>query len=68
VTGPATGLIVTRMGAWWGYLALRPDPALPRPTENGRRAQQIWRALAPMIENQFTERPGTRLIDQLKAG
>jgi DNA-binding MarR family transcriptional regulator len=66
LTNASMRLIVTRMGAWWGYLALRPDPALPRPTENGRRAQQTWRALAPMIENRFTERSGTRLIDQMK--
>jgi DNA-binding MarR family transcriptional regulator len=66
LTNASMRLIVTRMGAWWGYLALRPDPARPRPTENGRRAQQIWRALAPVIENRFTERSGTRLIDELK--
>ena len=48
--------LVNRVGQWWGYLDLGPDPAdrrarppaaewLVRPTEAGRQAQRIWAPL-----------------------
>jgi hypothetical protein len=68
LTTASMRLIVTRMGAWWGYLAVKPDPSRPRPSAAGRRAQHVWRPLAPLIEDRFIETANTTLGRLSKTG
>jgi DNA-binding MarR family transcriptional regulator len=62
----------------WGYVAIRPDPAdtrprpprpdwVVRPTPAGRRAQDVWRPLAGVIEDRWQERSGAAGISGLRA-
>ena len=68
---------LTRLSKWWGYLAIRPDPAdsrpdppraerLVRPTPGGRQALEVWRPLLGVIEKRWQERFGKRQIEQLR--
>src|SRR5271170_1129455 len=61
----------------WGYISLAPDPAdtrpippqrdwLVRPTVIGRKAQEVWRPLAGVIEKRWRERFGEAEIDTLR--
>ena len=70
-------MVLTRMSGWWGYVVVEPDPAdrrpkpprpdwLVRPTQGGRRAQEVWRPPAAVIEQRWRERSGHDQIDQLR--
>jgi DNA-binding MarR family transcriptional regulator len=61
----------------WGYIAITPNPADPRPkppqrdwlvrpTMIGRLAQEVWRPLAGVIEKRWRERFGDGEIDTLR--
>jgi DNA-binding MarR family transcriptional regulator len=61
----------------WGYIAVRPDPADPRPapprrdwivapTAAGRRAQEVWQPLAGVIEDRWRARFGVGEITALR--
>jgi DNA-binding MarR family transcriptional regulator len=65
ITDKSMRLVLTRMGAWWGYLAVEPPHV--RPTPAGRQAQQVWRPLTAMIEDRWLDRHGSRLAGQLRA-
>jgi DNA-binding MarR family transcriptional regulator len=60
---------LTRMGAWWGYVAVEPDPSgsrskghgadwVVRPTTGGRKALEAWRPLTGVIEKRWRQRFG----------
>jgi methyltransferase (TIGR00027 family) len=62
----------------WGYVAVGPGPAdtrprpprpdwVVRPTPAGRRAQDVWRPLAEVIEGRWQERSGAAGISGLRA-
>jgi DNA-binding MarR family transcriptional regulator len=62
----------------WGYIVIEPDPAdsrtkpprsdwVVRPTSAGRRAQEVWRPLADMIEKRWQARFGQDEIGKLRA-
>jgi DNA-binding MarR family transcriptional regulator len=62
----------------WGYIVVEPDPAdhrpkpprrdlVVQPTRAGRRAQEVWRPLAGVIEQRWQERFGTDEISRLRA-
>jgi DNA-binding MarR family transcriptional regulator len=62
----------------WRYVSVEPDPddARPKPPESallvrvtklGRMAQKVWYPLAPVIEERWAQRWGTREIDALRA-
>ena len=70
-------LLVKRVGQWWGYLDLGPDPDDPRdkppasewlvrPTKAGRKAQRIWAPLADKIEARWNDRFGQEAVDHLR--
>ena len=70
--------LVKRVGQWWGYLELGPDPAdrrakppasewLVRPTEAGREAQRIWAPLTDEIQSRWNDRFGQKAVDDLRA-
>jgi DNA-binding MarR family transcriptional regulator len=48
---------LTRMGQWWGYVAVGPSK-LVRPTTAGRAAIAVWRPLAGIIEERWRDRFG----------
>ncbi|MGD0943755.1 MAG: MarR family winged helix-turn-helix transcriptional regulator [Acidimicrobiales bacterium] len=61
----------------WRYVDLAPDPAderadpprsdwLVRPTRAGRRAQEIWRPLASVIEERWRARFGEDVVGRLR--
>jgi DNA-binding MarR family transcriptional regulator len=61
----------------WRYIEVRPDPAdsrarpphrdwVVRPTAAGRRAAEVWRPLAGVIEGRWRERFGTADVDSLR--
>jgi DNA-binding MarR family transcriptional regulator len=61
----------------WGYIIVEPDPAdrRPKPPRNdwviratgaGRKAQEVWRPLADIIEKRWQERFGKAKVDQLR--
>jgi DNA-binding MarR family transcriptional regulator len=61
----------------WGYIAVAPNPADPRPkpprrdwviraTPAGRKAQEIWKPLFAMIEERWRARFGNDEIDRLR--
>ena len=61
----------------WGYVTLGPGPGdsrprppvsdwLVRPTEAGRRAQEIWRPLPSAVEERWTERYGRQTMEALR--
>jgi DNA-binding MarR family transcriptional regulator len=63
----------------WGYVVVEPDPAdrrpspprrdwLMRPTDAGRRAQEVWRPLPAAIEARWRERFGAESVSGLRAG
>jgi hypothetical protein len=71
-------MVVKRMGKWWGYLVVEPDPAetrakpppsvwLVRPTSAGRQAQHVWGPLTGAIENRWWARFGGEAVKQLQA-
>jgi DNA-binding MarR family transcriptional regulator len=62
----------------WGYIVVEPDPSdlrpkpprrdwLVRPTLQGRRAQEVWRPLAGVIEQRWRTRFGEDEIGALRA-
>jgi len=62
----------------WGYVVLEPDPAgtgskrpdddwTLRSTAAGRRAQEVWRPLAGVVEARWAARFGSAAIDSLRA-
>ncbi|HLY30423.1 MAG TPA: MarR family winged helix-turn-helix transcriptional regulator, partial [Ktedonobacterales bacterium] len=62
----------------WGYIVIKPNPALGRSkqpradslirsTPAGRKAQEIWRPLAGVIEQRWQARFGAEEIAQLRA-
>jgi hypothetical protein len=68
--------LVKRVGQWWGYLDLGPDPAdrrakppasewLVRPAKAGREAQSIWAPLTDEIEARWYDRFGQKAVDDL---
>lgn len=70
---------LTRLGKWWGYLAIEePDTksrsgrigpeAMVRPTDGGRRAIEVWRTLTPVVESRWRERFGKEAVAALKEG
>jgi DNA-binding MarR family transcriptional regulator len=71
LTPKGVGTTVKRMGDWWGYLKVEPDPAvsrrdrLIRPTRGGARAQDVWRPLSGVVEQRWRQRFGSHAIDQL---
>jgi DNA-binding MarR family transcriptional regulator len=73
VSGQAMATMLKRMGRWWGYLVVAPDPAVPRaawvvrPTRAGRRAQAEWEPLPALIEDRWRERFGADAVDRLRA-
>jgi DNA-binding MarR family transcriptional regulator len=78
LTGHSMQTVLRRMGKWWGYLVVQPDPAdtrakppqaawLVRPTSAGRRAQEIWAPLTGMIEERWRDRFGRAEIEQFCA-
>ncbi len=69
--------LIKRVGQWWGYLELRPDPAdmrpspppsesLVRPTKAGRQAQGIWTLLTDEIEARWNDRFGQKAVSDLR--
>ncbi len=81
-TDKSVETLLTRMGKWWGYVTLEPkvagnrskkidSAALVRPTVGGRRAIEVWRGLAGVLENRWRKRFGDdefhRLIESLTA-
>jgi DNA-binding MarR family transcriptional regulator len=71
-------VLVRRVGQWWGYLELGPDPAdgrvgppasqrWVRPTKAGREAQSIWAPLTDEIEARWEDRWGRQAVDDLRA-
>ena len=65
ITDKSMRMVLTRMGAWWGYLVVEPPNVRPKPA--GRKAQQVWRPLTATIENRWLGRHGSRLIGELRA-
>lgn len=68
---------LTRMGKWWGYVVVNSShissrssriskDAIVRPTAGGRKAIEVWRTLAGIIEKRWEERFGGNEIDQLR--
>lgn len=61
---------LTRLSAWWGYLAV--DGAGPkvtaqsvvRPTTGGQKALAVWRPLTGTIESRWRERFGSAAVDR----
>ncbi len=62
----------------WGYVIVEPDPAdgrpdpprrdwVVRPTRAGRKAREVWRPLAGIIEARWEQRFGRDEIDNLRA-
>jgi hypothetical protein len=60
----------------WGYVTIKPDLSrggakppkaewIVRPTEAGRRAQEIWRPLVGIIEDRWKERFSSEQVEQL---
>jgi DNA-binding MarR family transcriptional regulator len=69
--------LVKRVGQWWGYLEIGPDPAdgrasppasgwLVRPTKAGREAQSIWALLTDEIEARWNDRFGQKAVGDLR--
>jgi DNA-binding MarR family transcriptional regulator len=56
---------LTRMGEWWGYIAVAPN-AMVLPTPGGRKAMEVWRTLESLIEARWRERFGEDTIDHLR--
>ncbi len=61
----------------WGYVTVRPDQAdaraeppgvdlVVRPTAAGRRAQELWRPLAGLIERRWQARFGADDVNRLR--
>jgi DNA-binding MarR family transcriptional regulator len=76
LTGKSMQMVVKRMGQWWGYLAVAPDPAdarakppgsawLVRPTPAGRQAQEVWAPLGGEVEDRWRKRFGRDTIERL---
>jgi DNA-binding MarR family transcriptional regulator len=57
----------------WRYVVVsrdagdRPGQAVVRPTAAGRRAQEVWRPLAGLIEQRWRQRLGAEELDRLRA-
>jgi DNA-binding MarR family transcriptional regulator len=77
LTPKSTQGLVKRVGQWWGYLELGPDPAdgrasppasewLVRPTEAGRQAQSIWVLLTDEIEARWNQRFGQQAVGDVR--
>jgi hypothetical protein len=68
ITDKALQTWLTRMGKWWGYVAVEASSkgrsglkrayadAVIRPTAAGRGAQAAWRPLAALIEKRWQDR------------
>ena len=56
---------LTRLGKWWGYIAVKPN-AMVIPTPGGRKAIEIWRTLDSLIEKRWRERFGQDSVDHLR--
>jgi len=77
LTPKSMQVLVKRVGRWWGYLELEPDPDgrvsppasewLVRPTKAGREAQRIWSLLTDEIEARWTDRFGKKAVGDLRA-
>jgi DNA-binding MarR family transcriptional regulator len=68
---------LARLGRWWGYVVVAPDPAdvranppysdwVVRPTRAGRQAQEIWHRLFGDIEERWQTRFGKDEIGKLR--
>jgi DNA-binding MarR family transcriptional regulator len=77
LTPKSMQVLVKRVGRWWGYLELGPDPAdgrtnppasewLVRPTKAGREAQSIWALLTDEIEARWNDRFGQKAVGDLR--
>jgi DNA-binding MarR family transcriptional regulator len=69
-------MLLKRVGQWWGYLDVGPDPQdgrakppaaewLVRPSEAGQMAQTIWAPLSKEIESRWNERFGNKAMNDL---
>jgi DNA-binding MarR family transcriptional regulator len=69
--------VVKRMGQWWGYLVVEPNPTdtrarppqsawLVRPTAAGLQAKRVWEPLVGLVEDRWRERFGLEQIEQLR--
>jgi DNA-binding MarR family transcriptional regulator len=69
---------LTRMGAWWGYVAVEPDLSgsclkrpgagwVVRPTTGGRKALETWRPLTGVIEERWRRRFGQDEMGHIRA-
>jgi DNA-binding MarR family transcriptional regulator len=69
---------LTRMGKWWGYVVVEPEPTgddakpplskwIVRLTTGGKKAVEAWRPLSADIETRWHGRFGRRQIEQLRA-
>ena len=78
LTPKSMQFLVKRVGQWWGYLEVGPDPAdrrpkpptsewVVRPTKAGREAQSIWAPLTDEIEARLNGRFGQKAVDDLRA-
>ena len=67
---------LTRLGKWWGYLAIsvpvpgsvskRIDPqAIIRPNKGGLKAIEVWRGLTSLVEARWRDRFGAQTVDTL---
>ncbi len=56
---------LTRMGKWWGYIAVEPNGTV-LPTPGGRKAMEVWRTLESLIEERWRVRFGENAIDHLR--
>jgi hypothetical protein len=56
---------LTRLGKWWGYVAVD-RTGIVRPTAEGRQAQAIWLPLTATIELRWENRYGIGEMDALR--
>jgi hypothetical protein len=54
-------LLLTRMSEWWGYVTVDAGGRVT-PTRGGRKALEVWRPLAGMVEERWRERFGAETI------
>jgi len=78
LTPQSMKVLVTRVGRWWGYLEIEPDPTdgrasppasdwLVRPTPAGLEAQRIWSPLTDEIAARWNGRFGQKATVDLRA-
>ena len=59
LNGKEAKIWLTRMGKWWGYIAVdrsasdNPADWIVRPTAGGKKALRVWRPLTGIIEERW---------------